>query len=175
MNFKLQNASKRSNLGFSLIELLVTIAVVGVIGTVTTAMLFSGLTYRDRVIAETEVEESSRLLFRSLRLAMLNAQVISAGSNWFRSANDEECFSYLWEAFDSKLYFSRVTQSGCSPEASPSLELFADEVEVESLVFDLEQLSTGGYKLKMDAVLKVTKPFGSYEKTVSGVFTNLVD
>mgnify|MGYP000288898836 CR=1 FL=1 len=161
--------------GFTLLEVLVAAVAVAIVGLITTGILFGALSFADRVAVNEVVEESGRILTRTVVLAVESALDVTGGGTNLETISENECWRFLWQEVEEKLYYDRVEAGGCSPNPSPGAELLAEDVQVRNLSFDLQSIETGGEAVKVSFTLKMTRPLAELERSFSFSVLNLVD
>ena len=152
--------------GFTLIEMLIALAVFSIVGVATTGMLYSALTWGDRVRTLEEVEEGERILDRTLRRAILNSTAMTESpEGTLLLTGADECWSFVYRPLAQRIDYARVVASGCLPDTNPT-ESLLPEIIVTGVDFDLTDFETGGRQLHLDAHLERAYPLGSYERDI---------
>jgi len=169
------NKNKERDRGFTLLEILVAIAVMSVIGVVTTAMLFSALSWRDKLLAMEQVEESNRVIRRMMERAVGEAEEIEVENNTLRTSKTGECWSFSWQDVTEELTYSHDQTVDCVPEVDPAGELLPQVVRVRDFEIKMRELSSEGKEVYWKMEISVTRPLGSYETEFEQTVINFVD
>lgn len=152
--------------GFTLIELVVSIAVMSVIAVVTTGMLFAGMTWADKVRSIEDVSENVKVLGRAIRIAVEGASDISGGNGTLLVVGDEGCWSFVWDQLSGVVNYEHVAGGGCVPNPNPTGLILGDGIIVQALNFDIVDLELGGRQVVVAGSLSKKYPLGDSEKEI---------
>ena len=112
---------EKNRAGFTLIEMLVALASFSIVGMVTTGMLFSALTWGDRVRALEEVEEGTRILERTLKRSVAGATIMTENpTGTLLLTGADECWSFAYINGQERINYSHLVEAGCVPTSNPT-------------------------------------------------------
>ncbi len=161
--------------GFTLLETILAMSIVSLVSVASVNMLFLSLNLRDLTLSTTKTQEAIRVFERLLRQAVLNAQNVSGGGSEIFLRSQGECWSFVYDAANKNMKYSKIVQNGCSPDPNPTDLFFATETKIDSISFAFSPITTGGRIVNVSGSIKTILPFDVYETTFSESFVNLID
>lgn len=161
--------------GFSLLETLLAMTIVSVISVAAVYMLFLSLNLRDLTLTTTKTQESLRVFDRALREAVIGAKTVSGGGNSLFLNTDSQCWSFVYDAVSKNVKYSKITQTNCVVDPSPTNLFFPTTTKINSLTFSILPLSSGGRQIVMSGTVQTTLPFDVYSTSFSNTYINLID
>ncbi len=169
-----RNYLLRTTLGFTLIEVVVTLAIFSVISVAAVWMVFTTLALRDKAAATIRSQESLRVFISSLNLATRGATAVSATSTTLSTTAPSNCWSFSYNAATLSLLFDSSSVASCSPP-SATTAFFDSSTKVDSLAFSVLTLATGGREIRVQGTIHTYLPLADYALNFSETVVNLVD
>lgn len=160
--------------GFTLIELVITIAIFATISVGAIWMVFTTISLRDKASATIRSQESLRVFIQSLHSSVSSATAITSTTNTIQITSPGNCLSFTYNQAAQALYYGVDTLSNCTPPAA-STTYFDSSTKVESLTFSLLSLPTGGRQVHVQGTLTTYLPLESYQLNFTESFVNLID
>ncbi len=161
--------------GFTLFETLLAITIISLVSVTSMYILFLSLNLRDMTLATTKTEESIRIFERSFRQAALGALNVTKGTNSIFLRSTDECWSFLYDSINKSVKYTKIVQTGCTPDANPGTLFFPASTKINSLTFSVIPLATGGNLVGMSGTVQSTLPLDTYQSSFSESFVNLMD
>ncbi|MBI1872008.1 hypothetical protein HYS10_01170 [Candidatus Collierbacteria bacterium] len=166
---------RRLEAGVSVLEIVITLSILSVVSVASVWLVFTTLSLRDKALATTLTQESLRVFTAKLRLAVLNANVVSGTSTSLLLTSASECWSFVYDSVAQNIRYSQILSSGCTPDPNPSTNFFPTITSIGSITFTINPLATGGRQVTATGVVKTTLPFDNYQTSFADTFTNVVD
>lgn len=161
--------------GFTLLETLIAMTIISLISVTSVYILFLSLNLRDLTMATIRTEEALRVLNRTMRQAVLNAEDISGSNNTLYTSSANECWSFLFDAGNKTIKYARVNQSGCTPPLNPTSSFFPGTIQVSSFSYIITPILTGGRQVKVAGTVQSILPFDTYQTDFSSTYINMID
>lgn len=166
---------KSCQIGFTLLETLLAMSIVSFVSITSVYILFLSLNLRDLTLSTTKTQEAIRVFERALRQAVLSAQNVSGGGSSIFLRSQNECWSFVYDSVIKNVKYSKIVQSGCTPNPNPNSLFFAPETKIDAVSFAYSPITSGGRVVKISGSIKTTLPLDVYETTFSESFVNLID
>lgn len=160
---------------FTILELLIAIAIFSVVSVISVWLIFSSLSLRDQTLAATRVQEQLRVFSHTLREAIQNSSTVSGGGGTLQLKSANNCWSFLYDGMLKNVRYSQIVDPACTPDPVPQNTYFSPTTSITSLNFTIIPLSTGGRTVSVSIAVKVTLPFDDYQTSYQDTFTNLID
>ena len=161
--------------GFTLFETLLAMTIVSLVSVTSVYILFLSLNLRDLTLTTTKTEESIRVFNRQLKAAVIGAQSVTGGSGSIFTRSETECWSFVYDAVSKNVKYSQIKEGGCTPVPNPSNLFFPSSTKVNSMVFQVSNITTGGRLVGVSGTIQTTLPFDTYQTTFSESYVNLID
>ncbi len=161
--------------GISLVEIVITLGIMSVISVASVWLVFTTVSLRDKVLATTATAESLRVFSHTLSRAIENAAVVSGSSGSLYLTSASECWSFVYDDSVKNVRYSQSLASGCTPNLTPTTVFFPVISAINSMVFIVTPIATGGRQVTVSGVVSTVLPFDSYQTSFSDTFTNVID
>lgn len=126
---------KTNKNGFTLVELLVAVAILGIISTISVQMLYDGVTLRAKQYSLETSSESIRTFVKQISTSIIGSKNISISADHSKIyiTGEEVCETYAFA--DQTIKYSNMTGDTCTPPESVVPYLLNEEITISDLSF----------------------------------------
>ena len=145
----IQNLKVKKQKGFTLLELLITLAIFAILMVTTTSLLFMNLTAARKIKARSYVREEGAFMLNVLKKDIRNASFVSLNNNtltikYTESGNpSESCYVWSQGVSDSRIYRKDCSDPNKISYATPS------DIEFTGWILGALNSSTSNYVIKV--------------------------
>ena len=133
-----RRGTKKDRNGFTLVELLVAVAILGIISTISVQMLYDGVTLRAKQYSLETSSESIRMFVKQISTAIIGSENISISEDHSKIdiTREDDCETYAFA--DQTIKYSKTTGDTCTPPDSVVPYLLNEEISISNLSFSSE-------------------------------------
>jgi prepilin-type N-terminal cleavage/methylation domain-containing protein len=169
----------RNNRGFSLVELLVVVAILTVVGGAIAGFIATSTHSYKNVSNEVDLQEEAQIATNQLKTLLLNAQAgVNFSENNIYIYNSESRYVITWKADEQKLYYKEEARKVDVASGSYTTEF--EEIEEDGSLFAeyvdafLATVDTSGQNIVVNLTLHLTKGDRTYQASENVTLRNSI-
>lgn len=161
------NMNTHSKGGFTLIELIITIAVGTVVMILFTQELTILLHARDTNHAKEDISQTARLITKYFSLSGQTAKKLDVtNGNKQLSITGDPCQLFLYDSVGKNLGYAENREANCIPPSSATTNLNPSSIKITSLTFNPFPQAVDAKSVQLTMTLSAAYPFTTVSDTI---------
>lgn len=149
---------KNNQRGFTLIELMIAIAVMGVISIIAVRGLYDVVLMRAKQQTVEDTADSFRTITRTITKAVIESQNVYVPNNSeIRITGEKACQTYKFDASQKAILFYEIFPGPCTPPdpaTSAAANITGNDIEITSLIFSPVNSASNVIVMQIEGVYK---------------------
>jgi len=158
------------NKGFTLVELLVAVAIIGIISTISVQSLYDAVSIRSKQHYIEDTSDDLRSLVKLVTNSILEGNVIKIpNSREIMIVGDSSCATIKFDAGTGLVLHSRITGVSCTPPTSGFTTVSGNNIEIED--FSFSPVSNSPSVITLRIIYKYVDASGNHPFTYQTTIT----